>query len=152
MRKDPPRRVLGIDLGDKRIGVALSDGSGTLASPFAVIDAHGERERGWPGLTRIARETEAAAVVVGVPVSMDGTERDAARNARAAAEEIATALGVPVETWDERLSTVEATRRLSEARVRVRRRRRRVDASAAAVVLQGWLDAHRCAVGGGRDE
>jgi len=131
-------RVLGVDLGSVRIGVALSDGSGTLASPLAVLartaDLH---ER----LADLVEAHEVVAVVVGLPRSLDGRERDAARTARSEVRQLEARLGVPVHLQDERLSTVAAHAGLAAAGRTARQRRGTVDASAAAVLLQSWLDS-----------
>lgn len=130
-------RVVGVDLGSRRIGVAVSDPSGTLASPYEVVDrspaAHAR-------LARIVEEVGAERVVVGVPLSMDGAVRDAARAALDEVEQLRAALSVPVDTVDERLTTVTAHRSLQAAGRRSRERRATVDAVAASVLLQSWLD------------
>ncbi len=131
-------RVLGVDLGSVRVGVALSDLTGTLASPLAVLlrapDLHDR-------LGDLVTEHEAGAVVVGLPRSLDGRERQAARAARAEVAQLAGRLPVPVHLQDERLSTVAAHAGLSAAGRTGRQRRGTVDASAAAVLLQSWLDS-----------
>jgi putative holliday junction resolvase len=134
-------RVVGIDLGTRRIGVAVSDPSGTLASPYEVVERRPDDAATHAELARLVEEAGAELVVVGVPVSMDGTERSAALAARAEIEALRARLAVPVETVDERLSTVSAHRALQAAGVRSRGRRTTVDKAAAAVFLQAWLDA-----------
>lgn len=138
--------MLGLDAGSVRVGLAASDPTGTLASPVAVLD-RGTGERLWERIRDEVRLRAASCIVVGLPLRLDGTEGDAAAAARRLADEARRQTGLPVELWDERLSTVEAERSLIAQGVRRRRRRERVDAVAAAVVLQAWLDAHR---GGGR--
>jgi putative Holliday junction resolvase len=135
-------RVLGLDLGTKRIGVATSDRSGTLASPLVVLHRSGDRRRDHEAIRKLVVEEEAAAVVVGLPLSLDGSMGPAAQGAVAEAAEIASVVGVPVDTYDERLSTVTADRDLMALRMRAEARRRVVDKVAAAVMLQSWLD-HR---------
>lgn len=132
-------RALGIDLGAKRIGVAVS--SGTLATPYEVIQRSGDRPRDHRAIAALVDEAEAELVVVGLPLSMDGSIGRAAQRALDEADELAAALAVPVETWDERLSTVTAERSLMEQNMRAQARRRVVDKVAAAVILQSWLDA-----------
>jgi putative Holliday junction resolvase len=134
-------KALGVDLGERRIGIAVSDPSGTLASPLSVIVRSGDAERDRAEIAALAQAEGVEAVVVGVPVSMDGCEREAARA-------LGGATGLEVETWDERLTTVQAARRLAEGGTRARRSRSRIDAAAAAVMLQGWLDARRRIAGG----
>lgn len=133
-------RVVGIDLGSKRIGVALSDPTGTLASPYVVLQRRGDRALDHQAIAAIVEEAEAARVVVGLPLSLDGTMGPAARAAAAEVEEMAAALPVPVETFDERLTTVTADKGMMELRMKADARRRVVDKVAAAVMLQAWLD------------
>lgn len=136
-------RVVGIDLGSKRIGVALSDPTRTLASPYTVIQRHGDRARDHRAIADIVEEAGAERVVVGLPLSLDGGMGPAAQAAAAEAEELAAALPVPVETHDERLTTVTAEKSMMERRMKAEARRRVVDKVAAAVMLQAWLDSHR---------
>jgi len=130
-------RVLGVDLGSVRVGVALSDATGTLASPLVVLrrtaDLHDR-------LKTLVSEHEVGAVVFGLPRSLDGRERQAAATVRAEVRQIAGRLGVPLHLQDERLSTVAAHAGLAAAGRTARQRRGSVDASAAAVLLQSWLD------------
>jgi len=131
-------RTLGVDLGSVRVGVALSDPTGTLASPLAVLP---RSARLLDQLAALAAEHEVDAVVVGLPRSLDGQERKAAKAARAEAGVLATRLSVPVHLQDERLSTVAAHAGLTAAGRTARQRRGSVDASAAAVLLQSWLES-----------
>lgn len=133
-------RVLGIDLGSRRIGVAVSDATATLASPLAVIQRHGDREADYRAIAALVEAEEAQVVVVGLPLSLSGRMGPAARAAVAEAEGMAGVVGVPVETFDERLTTVSAERSLKDAGVRAPGRRQVVDKIAAAVMLQAWLD------------
>lgn len=135
-------RVLGLDLGERRIGVAVSDSTGTIASPFDVIERRGDRAAEHATIAAAVADTDAAIVVVGLPRSMSGRDGPAAKSVRAEVAELGARLAVPVELWDERLSTVTANRALIEGRVRRRARRDSVDKVAAAVILQSWLDAH----------
>lgn len=136
-------RVLGLDLGSKRIGVAVSDRSGTVATPLTVVARSGDERRDHRRLADLVRDEEAEAVVVGLPLSLDGSLGPAARAATAEAARLATVVGVPVETCDERLTTVTADRVLREGGVKGGARRRVVDKVAAAVMLQAWLDRRR---------
>ena len=136
-------RVLGLDLGSKRIGVAVSDRSGTVATPLTVLRRGRSQAEDHREIARLVDEEEAEAVVVGLPINMDGTEGRAASGARAEVARLATVVAVPVHLHDERLTTVEADRVLMEARMRAEARRRVVDKVAAAVMLQSWLDARR---------
>jgi putative Holliday junction resolvase len=134
-------RVLGLDLGTKRIGVATSDRSGALASPLVVLSRSGDRRRDHEAIRKLVEDEEAEAVVVGLPLSLDGSVGKAAEGAIAEAAEIASVVGVPVDTYDERLTTVTADRDLMALRMRAEARRRVVDKVAAAVMLQSWLDS-----------
>jgi len=132
-----PGAILGLDPGERRIGVAVAVRGGSMALPLTVI----ERAEGWlDALAALLAEHGATEVVVGLPVSLKGTEGAAAARARQLAAEVATRLGVPVHLVDERLSTVAAGRTLAEGGARSRRRKALVDRSAAAVILQTYLD------------
>lgn len=134
-------RVLGLDLGDARIGVAVSDDDRRLAVPVGTI--HTGAPADLKAMAGLVTEHAATAVVVGLPLSLSGKRGPAAVKAEAFAEALRSTLGIPVELQDERLSTVEAERTLREAGVSGKRRRRQVDEVAATVILQAWLDA-RC--------
>ncbi|MFP3905872.1 MAG: Holliday junction resolvase RuvX [Acidimicrobiales bacterium] len=132
-------RALGIDLGTKRIGVAVS--SGTLATPYEVVVRSGDRSRDHARIAELAVETGAEVVVVGMPLSLDGTMGPAARAAEAEITELADTLEVPVAAYDERLTTVTADRQLMGQNLGAGARRQVVDKVAASVMLQAWLDA-----------
>lgn len=136
-------RALGIDLGTKRIGVAVSDRTGTIASPLTVLQRSGSVRRDHDAIARLVAEEEAEVVVVGLPLNMDGTAGPAAKAAVHEAEALATVVGVPVVTFDERRTTVAADAAMMEARMRAQARRRIVDKVAAAVMLQYWLESRR---------
>ena len=137
-------KVVGLELGTRRIGVAASDRSGLLASPRSVLVRSGDSDADRTAIAAIVREEEAEMVVVGLPVSLDGVRRAPAIAASEEAEALAELLGIPVVTEDERLTTVLATRLRRENAGRARRGDRRpVDSEAAAVMLQSWLDARR---------
>ncbi len=138
-------RALGIDLGTRRIGVALSDSEGMLATPYEVVPRSGDPARDHRRIAELAAEAGAEALVVGLPLSLDGSIGPAAEAAQAEAEALAAATGLPVETWDERLTTVTADRELIGLDLRAPARRRVVDKVAAAVMLQSWLDHRRLA-------
>ena len=133
-------RYLGMDLGRATIGLALADD--VLRTARAL---HTVRRAGDPAdleaLRKVAEEYEVTAGVLGLPLNMDGSEGASARLAREFAPKVAAALGVPIELFDERLSTFEAGLRLRERGISVREGRAVIDAEAAAVILQGWLDA-----------
>jgi putative Holliday junction resolvase len=135
-------RVLGVDLGERRIGLALSDPSGILASPLRTIEVTGDADRDRLAVVTAAREAEAQVIVVGLPRSLSGREGPAARRARAEASALAEVAGeIRVELHDERFTTREADHALAAAGKRGRERRARVDAAAAAIILQSYLDA-----------
>jgi putative Holliday junction resolvase len=132
-------RYLGLDLGRARIGIALADDVLRTARPLEVLPHVSERED-LKRIAALALEWEVGQAVVGLPLNMDDSEGPAARHARAFAARLAEALGVPVALHDERLSTFEAQGRLRERGLDARAQRARIDAEAAAVILQGWLD------------
>lgn len=134
-------RVLGIDLGSKRLGVAVSDRSGTIATPFCVLERGASQRIDHLEIARIVREEEAIAVVVGLPLQMDGTTGKAAEAALREVERMTTVVGVPVYVHDERLTTVQADWVLTEQKMKAQARRRVIDKVAAAVILQSWLDS-----------
>lgn len=139
-------RALGIDLGSKRIGVALSDSAGSLATPYEVLARSGSREHDHGRIGALAEEAGAECLVVGLPLSLDGSVGAAAQAARDEAEELGRATGLPVELWDERLTTVTADRDLLALDMKAPARRRVVDKVAASIMLQAWLDhRHRTA-------
>jgi putative Holliday junction resolvase len=136
-----PGRVLGIDLGTKRIGVAVSDDARRVATPIEVVARSGDAARDHRALGDLVAEWEATLVVVGLPLSLSGGRGPAADQALREVDALRATLPVPVETYDERLTTVTAERSLMEQRMRADARRRVVDKVAAAVLLQAWLDA-----------
>jgi putative Holliday junction resolvase len=134
-------RVLGVDLGSVRIGLAVSDPTGVIASPAGRIDRTGDPVRDREAVVAAARAADAATVVVGLPRELSGRLGSAGRAARTEADEIrALAPDLTVELHDERLTTVIAERTLVDAGVRRRARREHVDGVAAAVMLQSFLD------------
>ena len=141
-------RLLGLDLGEKTIGVALSDTSRTIASPLVTL----KRARftaDFAALNRLVVEHRAGGFVVGLPLNMDGSDGPSAQSARAFARNFAAKSDLPVLLWDERLSTAAVTRTLLAADASRKRRSEVVDKMAAAYILQGALDAMRRISGGG---
>lgn len=136
-------RALGIDLGSARIGLALSDSSGIIASPFMVLKRSRSAVHDRTEIARIARVEEVEIVVVGLPLLMSGAHGPAARAATAEASRLATVVDVPVVLHDERLTTVSADRAMIEGGLRAPERRQVVDKVAAAIMLQSWLDSRR---------
>lgn len=133
--------VLGVDPGTRRIGVAISDSEQKFALPLEVIDVSGIQhiER----LVTLANEREVQEIVVGLPLKLDGNEGPAAEQARRLAEDIEKRVDVPVRLVDERLTTVQAGKNLATSGVDSRRARGVVDAVAAAVLLQTYLDSRK---------
>jgi putative Holliday junction resolvase len=137
-------RSLGLDVGDKRIGVAVSDPMGWTAQPLTVIERVGVA-KDVAALRAVTKDLEVDRVVAGLPIGMDGTEGTQAARVRRFCEALAAATGLEVVYQDERLTTVQSERLLESAGVRRERRRDVVDKMAAALILQSWLDgqAHR---------
>jgi putative Holliday junction resolvase len=134
-------RALGVDLGSKRIGIAVSDRSGTIATPLTVVQRSGSTKLDHQRIADLVAEEEAEVVVVGLPLNMNGSLGPAAKAAIAEAQALSTVVSVPVETFDERRTTVAADAVLMEFKMRAQARRRVIDKVAAAVMLQYWLDA-----------
>ena len=139
----PDMRALGLDLGTKRIGVATSDSSGLIASPLTVLERTGDRAQDHRAIAKLIQEEEASVLVVGLPLSLSGEAGHAAQNVLSEIEEMASVVGVPIETYDERMSSVTANEMLMERKMKAQARRRVVDKVAAAVMLQAWLDHRR---------
>jgi putative Holliday junction resolvase len=135
-------RVLALDIGEKRIGIAVSDPSGTVASPVSVLDAAAVLSGG-RDLLRLIEDYEAELIVIGLPRSMDGSEGPQAARVRAAGDRLARLLPIPITYADERLSSVEARRTLTEAGMSDRQKRGTIDMVAASIFLQTYLDAAR---------
>ncbi len=136
-------RVLGLDLGAKRIGVAVSDRSGTIASPLCVIQRSKSRAEDHRQIAKLVVEEEVVAIVIGLPLTLKGEWGRAAVLAKTEADELTTVVDVPIMLHDERFTTVTAESALMEARMRADARRRLVDKIAAAVMLQSWLESQR---------
>ncbi len=138
---DAPR-ILGLDVGTRRIGVALSDAMGWSAQPLESVQVHPRGEH----LARIAAlcaEHGVAEIVVGLPLSMDGKENRMVQLVRRFAQQVAARTQLPIHEWDERLTSVAAERVLREANVRGSDRRAVVDRVAASIILQGFLERRR---------
>lgn len=134
-------RILGVDPGSVRVGLALSDADGVIASPHATLEPRG-REHAATLVADAVRATGAERVVVGLPLRLDGDESESTRQARWLAARIGEVAGIPVVLWDERLTSAAAERHLAGAGVPGKRRRGMVDRVAAALLLQSYLDAH----------
>jgi putative Holliday junction resolvase len=135
-------RVIGIDLGARRIGVAVTDGLNLTAQPHSTLARHGG-QRDLDAIGAVVRSFAAERVVLGHPVTPEGTVGRAAKSAQVFAERLRAALGIPVDLVDESFSTVEAEEVLLRADLSRARRKQVVDRLAAAVILQRWLDAQQ---------
>lgn len=137
----PSGRVLALDPGRVRVGVALSDEDGVLASPRPALDGS-DQKRLVASVARLCREEEVRQILVGLPLDLSGEAGPPARRAEALASQLREATSLPVQLIDERLSTVAAHRRLDDAgRKRGKARSQAVDGAAAALLLQAWLDS-----------
>ena len=132
-------RSLGLDIGDRRIGVALSDPEGILASPFTIINCQGDMTD-VEAITDIISQQQVKKVIVGLPRSMDGSLGKQAEKVKAFTQKLCSHTEVPVEFRDERLTTVSAKRLMRDANTKKARRKAKYDAIAAALILQGYLD------------
>jgi putative Holliday junction resolvase len=141
--RPPGVRALGVDLGSKRIGIAVSDTSGTIASALTTVHRSKSRRHDHAAIADLVRVEEAEVVVVGLPLSLDGSHGKAAKAATTEARQLANVAGVPVEMYDERFTTVTAERGMIEAGLNAQARRKVVDKVAAAVMLQAWLEHRR---------
>lgn len=136
-------RILSLDVGDKRIGVAVSDPTGMLVAALVTVQRKNMRSD-VARLAALAKEQEAEMVVVGLPVNMDGTEGEQARKVRSFAKQLAFATKLSIEFYDERLSTFSAIENLVERGVKTGHNRDLVDMEAAAIILRAFFD-HRSA-------
>jgi len=131
---------MGLDVGERRIGVALSDPLGSFAQPHTTVAVEG-RKTDVPKIAAIARDHEVSALVVGLPLHMHGEEGEAAKKARRLGNAVAANLGLEVTYWDERLTTVQAERTLIDGGMRRHKRKGVVDQVAAVLILQAYLDS-----------
>lgn len=135
-------RLIGLDVGEARIGVAVSDPTGTLASAREVL-ARRPEALALQAIARLVEEEEAGAIIVGLPRSLSCELHGQAALVQEFADKLRQAVQVPVEFWDERLSTVAAEREMRAAGTKRDRRKAMIDAVAAAIILQSYLDARR---------
>ena len=131
-------RILAVDWGERRIGLAVSDPTGVIATALPTLKVRGRNEA-LAGVAKVATEMEAECIVVGLPLLMSGARGSAAEAASSFAEALGARTGLPVETYDERLTSAMSQRRLHEAGIRTGRARERVDQGAALVLLQSYL-------------
>ncbi len=132
---------MAVDWGERRIGIALSDESRAIASPYGVVKRGGSLDKDLERISAIARENSVSLVVFGLPVRLDGSLGPEASGVLEVVEKLRQKVEMPVKTWDERLSTVEAQRVLINGNVSREKRRGLVDQIAAAIFLQGYLDS-----------
>lgn len=135
-------RILGIDWGERKLGIALSDETRCVASPHAVERCRTDKER-ITAILRHVQEQNVGVVVMGIPLSLSGEEGPTGRAVRRFSEMLEKRLQVPLELWDERLTTGSAQRALIEAGIRRSRRKELVDKVAASVMLQSFLDCQQ---------
>lgn len=143
-------RLVALDWGEIRIGVALSDETQTLASPLETLTRRAGKRFPMPRFLELVAKHRPVGLVVGLPLTPEGDEEESAAAARALSESVAARSGLPVELWDERMSTARALAAIREQGGQTRGRKEKVDALAAAVLLQHYLDAlrYRAARGG----
>ena len=134
------KRIMGIDYGDARTGVAMSDLLCSLVGSTAVVPSR-NTEKAIADIVRMAKENQVGQIVVGLPRNMDGTEGARAELCRAFAEKLGEAAGLPVTMWDERRTTVEAHNILSQHNYHGQKRKNTVDAVAASLILEGYLNS-----------
>ncbi|MBM3264726.1 MAG: Holliday junction resolvase RuvX [candidate division Zixibacteria bacterium] len=142
VRTDTPGRVVGVDFGLKRLGVSVSDPEGRIAQGLETVDV-GSPDDAPARIAGIAERYGARCIVVGLPRHMNGNEGDMALRVRMFAQTLERLSGVPVHTWDERLTSREAERVLAETGVRIKNDKKQVDRTAAILLLQGFLDRRR---------
>ena len=135
-------RIMGIDFGDARTGVALSDLLCSIVGSATVVPSR-NKEKAIADIVKIARDNEVTQIVVGLPRNMDGSEGFKAQACREFAEEVRNATGLPVDMWDERLTTVQSHNILSAHNYHGQKRKNTVDAVAASLILEGYLDHRR---------
>jgi len=133
-------RALGIDLGGKRIGIAISDNDGKVATPLQVLTRSKNTKEDHKKINDLVSEWGAEFVVVGMPYSLNGDKGPAAKAVEKEVEELASVVSVPVDVHDERLTTVIAAQELSLQGLDNKRQRKVIDQVAASVILQSWLD------------
>ena len=133
-------RALGVDLGEKRIGIAVSDSNGKVATPLQVVIRSKSIKQDHKKICDLVDEWEADIVVVGMPYSLNGSKGLAAKTVEKEVKELSSALEVPVATQDERLTTVMAAKELAIQGLDSKKQRKVIDQVAASVILQSWLD------------
>jgi putative holliday junction resolvase len=135
-------RILGLDVGSRRIGIAVSDPLGITAQGLDTLQRR-NKKHDFGQLERLIRDYAVMEIVVGFPLRMSGAEGTQAGKMRAFAEDLRHRFGLPVHLWDERLTSAEANRLLHETELSIQKRGQAVDRMAAVLILQGWMEAHR---------
>ncbi len=138
----PHRRVLALDVGSRRIGVAVSDPLGITARGLETIQRQNKR-KDWAALGAVLTKYDAGEIVVGLPLRLSGAEGTQSEKMRVFAAELHAQFGLPVHLWDERWTSTEANRLLRETNLSIAKRGRAVDRMAAVLILQAWLEARR---------
>ena len=135
-------RVLGIDFGERRVGLALSDPTGTIASPLPTLKRRRGKRPPYRRIQETAEENDVEALVLGLPLNLEGEETEWTRRIREVGEELSRRLEVPVHYVDERMTSVRAERAVRSLGLpkEEREKKERVDAAAAVLILQAWLD------------
>ncbi len=150
MDEKNPGRILGLDVGSRRIGVAVSDPLGITAQGLETLERRNKRHD-FEHLQKVIREYGVKEIVVGLPLRMSGAEGTQSEKMRAFAEELRKKFGLPVHLWDERLTSAEANRFLRETELSIEKRGKAVDRMAAVLILQSWME-QRSAFGSQRTE
>ena len=147
----PVPRYLALDVGTRRIGIAVSDELGLTAQPVMTLDVHRSRRDDLRSIARLARRFSASAIVVGNPLHLSGDQSSRAEKVQAFAAELGELTGLPVHLWDERLTSAEANRLLRETDLSIEKRGKAVDRMAAVLILQGWMEKSRLPASGSGD-
>jgi putative holliday junction resolvase len=142
-------RILGLDVGARRIGMAVTDPLGITAQGLETLQRRNKRTD-FEQLRRVIREYKVKEIVVGLPLRMSGAEGTQSEKMRAFAEELHKKFGLPVHLWDERLTSAEANRFLRETELSIEKRGKAVDRMAAVLILQGWMEGNRLPASGSR--
>jgi putative holliday junction resolvase len=137
-----PRRILALDVGSKRIGVAVTDPLGITAQGLDTIQRQNKR-KDWEALGAVLTKYEVAEIVVGLPLRLTGAEGTQSEKMRLFADGLKAHFGLPVHLWDERWTSTEANRLLRETNLSIEKRGKAVDRMAAMLILQSWLEARR---------
>ena len=135
------KRIMGVDWGERRVGIALSDETRTIASPHTFLTRSPNIDSDIGKIKDLASENDVELILLGMPIRMDGTKGQAAEEVTMVAERMRSAHGLTVQTWDERLSTAQAERTLIGGDVSRKKRKGKVDQVAAAIFLQSFLDS-----------